>query len=116
MSYLKSWEKVWITDMWSKGSILGDIEIEKERCIGCGLCVRACPGDSLVLDADKRPAPNSEVELSCAACGACMAICPEEAINVTRKMTLTGKFKTLRRGPLSRPRLFEELADKPAKR
>lgn len=108
MSYLKFWEKFYVTDMWSKGAVLGAVEVHEEKCIGCGLCVRACPGDSLMLDKNKLPVPNSDVELSCAACGACMAICPEEAIVVTRKMELTGMFKTLRRGPLSKPRLFED--------
>jgi len=113
MGYLKFWERYWITDMWSQGAILGRIEVDNQKCIGCGLCVRACPGDSLVLDEQKKPVPNNAVELSCAACGACMAICPQEAITVVRKMELTGMFKTLRRGPLSKPRLFSELADKP---
>jgi len=115
MGYLKRWERFWITDMWSRGAVLGAIEVDRDRCIGCGLCVRACPGDSLVLDEHKRPVPNGEVELTCAACGACMAICPQEAIRVTRKMELVGMFKTLRRGPLAMPRLFEELAGEPDK-
>ena len=111
MSYLKLWEKFWITDMWSRGAVLGAIEVDRERCVGCGLCVRACPGDALMLDEDQRPVPNSEVELTCASCGACMAICPEECVTVVRKTTFTGKFKTLRRGPLAKPRLFDELTE-----
>ena len=112
MSYLRFWERYWITDMWSKGAVLGQIEVDTAKCIGCGLCVQVCPGDSLMLDERKHPVPNSAVELSCAACGACMAICPGEAVTVVRKMELTGMFKTLRRGPLSRPRLFADLVEK----
>ncbi len=111
MSYLKLWERFYITDLFSEGAILGDIKVDFDKCIGCGLCIRACPGDSLVFNDDKKPIPNEGVELSCASCGACMAICPSEAIEITRKMEFIGMFKTLRRGPLSKPRLFEDLAD-----
>jgi len=111
MSYLTLRERFWVSDMWSDGVVLGSVEMDRDKCIGCGLCVKACPGDSLKMDSEKRPVPNNEVELTCAACGACMAICPEEAIFVTQKLALTGMFKPLRRGPLSKPRLFEELAD-----
>jgi formate hydrogenlyase subunit 6/NADH:ubiquinone oxidoreductase subunit I len=73
--------------------------------------VKACPGDSLKLDENKKPAPKDSLELNCASCGACQAICPEEAVTVTRKTEFIGLFKTLRRGPLSKPRLFEDLRD-----
>ncbi len=116
MSYIKLWEKFWVTDMYSKGVTMGAIDIDQEKCIGCGLCAKICPGNSLVLDENKHPASKDPEMLNCAACGACAAICSEEAIVISQKLELTGMFKTLRRGPLARPRLFEELAPKPAKR
>ena len=63
------------------------------------------------MDAEKKPIPKDGVELNCASCGACQAICPQEAVTVTRKTEFIGMFKTLRRGPLSKPRLFEELEE-----
>ena len=110
MSYLKLWERFWVTDLWSKGCQLGAISVDFDKCIGCGLCVKVCPGDSLELDKDKHPhAKANAAELSCASCGACQACCPKEAITITNAMSFEGMFKTLRRGPLSYPRLFKEL-------
>jgi len=111
MGYLKWWEKFWVTDMWSPGAVLGRIEVDSGRCVGCGMCVRVCPGNSLKLDDNRLPVPNDAVELSCASCGACAAVCPQEAVRIVQKLELCGKFKTLRRGPLARPRLFEDLAE-----
>ena len=116
--YVKLWERLYITDLFSKGSYFGEIKIDNDKCKGCGMCVRFCPGDALMLDANKKPGPNAAIAditggaQACAACGVCQACCPEEAIQVTKGMMFSGKFKLLRRGPVSMPRLFPELADK----
>lgn len=112
--YVKFWERLYVTDLFSRGAEFGDIKVDKDKCIGCGLCVKICPGDALMLDENKKPGPNMAIaditggDQACASCGACEAICPQEAIVVTKAMVLSGKFKSLRRGPVSRPRLFTE--------
>ena len=113
MGYLKLWEKYWVSDYWSKGCVVGDIDVDHDKCIGCGVCVKICPGRTLELDENKHPVYRDPSRISCFACGACVAICSEQAIELVQKMELTGIFKPLRRGPLSMPRLFEELAEKP---
>lgn len=52
------------------------IEILKDKCIGCGLCVKKCPFDAIhmegklaVIDYDR-----------CTLCGACVEVCPVDAI------------------------------------
>ncbi len=110
MSYLKLWEKYWVTDYWSKGTMLGAIDVDPDKCIGCGVCVKICPGRTLKLDEKKYPVFIDPSQVGCFACGACAAICSEQAVELVQKMELTGIFKNLRRGPLSMPRLFEDLA------
>ena len=64
----------------------GKLEIDRERCKGCLLCVRACPTKVLVADGS----PNSwgyypskaAFEEKCIACGNCYMVCPDAAITV----------------------------------
>lgn len=66
------------------------VEVDKEACAGCGLCVRFCPtgalhfsGDALGLrrpgDAPQPFALSFRASL-CIDCGLCVTACPEDAI------------------------------------
>lgn len=52
--------------------------VDRERCIGCGECVRVCPSRTLTLQ-DGKAAVTGEHSLGC---GHCAAICPVEAVRV----------------------------------
>ncbi|RPH52960.1 MAG: 4Fe-4S dicluster domain-containing protein [Desulfobacteraceae bacterium] len=52
--------------------------IDKERCIGCGLCVKVCPLDTISIQ-DGKAAVTGKESLSCSHCA---AACPEGAITV----------------------------------
>jgi 2-oxoglutarate ferredoxin oxidoreductase subunit delta len=64
----------------------GKVEIERELCKGCYVCIRACPVK--VLEADTLPNstgsyPSKPVHIEkCIACGNCYEVCPDVCITV----------------------------------
>ncbi len=84
--------------------IPGKIEINSEKCIGCGLCGRACATGVLKV-IDQKACMVTELPV-CIACGDCIAICPEDAIEFIQFMEFKKAFRFLDRGETSGPRRF----------
>jgi electron transport complex protein RnfB len=57
--------------------------IDEARCIGCTLCIQACPVDAIVGAAKLM---HTVVEAACTGCELCMAPCPVDCI-VMRPVT-----------------------------
>jgi len=59
--------------------------IDRDKCIGCGMCSRACPADAIsktdyIAPGRKKPALVIDVQ-KCVKCGACMGTCKFGAIS-----------------------------------
>ncbi len=70
--------------------VKGKIEIDQERCKGCGLCISVCP--MKVIDFSEgfnskgyHPAEAKYVD-KCIACGFCYNMCPDTCITVYREV------------------------------
>ena len=63
---------------------LMEYSIEKDKCFGCGVCVKACPADAIVKTdyvAPGKRLPAYEIDpQKCVKCGMCIASCKFKAI------------------------------------
>ena len=57
-----------------------NVDIDKDKCTGCGECVDACPAQVLELVDGKSDAVNID---ECLGCETCVETCPEAAIEVS---------------------------------
>jgi 2-oxoglutarate ferredoxin oxidoreductase subunit delta len=74
--------------------VIGDIEIDIEKCKGCELCIDACPEGTLGLsDKINQIGYRYAVVLdqSCTGCANCAIVCPEGIITVWRKVEKKSK-------------------------
>jgi NAD-dependent dihydropyrimidine dehydrogenase PreA subunit len=56
------------------------VEVDSEKCIGCGECVDICPEDVYEMQNDKSVPVNEE---NCVGCESCIEVCEQDAITVT---------------------------------
>lgn len=55
------------------------IQINTEKCVGCGMCVKDCFPHNLMIENGKA----RTVSENCMQCGHCVAICPANAVEIT---------------------------------
>ncbi|HRY28467.1 MAG TPA: nitroreductase family protein [Elusimicrobiota bacterium] len=56
------------------------VEVDGQKCRGCGLCVRDCPYAALVQESKGKP-PRFLEDVGCLRCGHCVSVCPTGALS-----------------------------------
>ena len=74
-----------------KGSPLGALRIDRQRCTLCLSCVNACP--SAALQDNPQTPQLSFIEKNCVQCGLCVTTCPEKALALTPQFSLSPQRK-----------------------
>ena len=58
------------------------VNVDSEKCIGCGECVDICPVEVYELQDEKSVPVNAE---ECVGCESCIEVCEQAAITVTEE-------------------------------
>ncbi|MGB9936915.1 MAG: 4Fe-4S binding protein [Methanobacterium sp.] len=61
-----------------KGPRTGEVTVDSDACLLCGVCVNKCPVDALSIEEDRVVVDDSK----CILCGACESRCPVKSIKV----------------------------------
>ena len=59
------------------------VEIDADKCEGCGECTESCPADILGMEGDKAIVTGDPTD--CLGCETCVSVCPNEAITLTEQ-------------------------------
>ena len=70
------------------------IAINSKKCVGCGRCVEACPGNLITMDGQGRAVQRHPRD--CWGCTACLKACPAGAVDFFLGADIGGRGATLR--------------------
>ncbi len=79
------------------------VKIDEQRCIGCTLCIQACPVDAIVGAAKLM---HTVIQSECTGCDLCLPPCPVECIDIVEVRSGIRDWQTPRPGDSLKLRLL----------
>ena len=73
--------------------------LDREKCIGCGLCVDICPVDALRFDVAGK-VPLIKYPEECWHCNSCVLDCPEKAMSLRVPLPATLLYMDAKDNPI----------------
>ncbi len=71
----------------------GHVDIDKDLCILCGMCMRKCPADAIAV---KKADSTWEIQrMQCIQCGSCVEVCPKKCLTMKPEYTTPGTEKVV---------------------
>lgn len=83
------------------GVMSGIMQVDAERCSGCGLCIQNCCHKCWEMDELKHPQMKENV--LCLSCFNCMVACPKQAISIGRPYEIKKGFFDTGFAPIKMP-------------
>lgn len=71
----------------------GSVSIVGEKCIGCGICARACPTNAIAVD--KKGGSWTIERMQCVQCSACVDGCPTKCLTMENLYTIPDVVKVV---------------------
>ena len=69
----------------------GKIVYEKEKCIGCKLCLKVCPSEAIVFKEEEK---KIKIYLArCTFCAQCTDVCPVSCLHMSKEFLLADTEK-----------------------
>jgi ferredoxin len=62
------------------------IDIDRQKCTGCGICIDSCQVDVLAPGSGEPPVPSVLYSGECWYCGCCVMDCPAGAIQMSHPL------------------------------
>lgn len=85
---------------------MSHIDIDREKCTACGLCVEVCPQDCFAQPTAEALPEMFQIE-ECIACGHCVAVCPADAVD--HREFPSGSVRPVSKGILPGPESLMEV-------
>ncbi len=74
-----------------KETFRGKIQYDREKCIGCGLCIKVCPAKAIELKEEEK---KIRIYVGrCIFCGQCVDACPKGALSQGEEFLLADANK-----------------------